>query len=208
MDEERNVRALVVYESYFGNTKSIARAIARGLRLEHATASALDVTDTHIDLESYDLLVAGGPTHAFALSRPHTRDEAAARGGDIRYASRGLREWLTDLPDGHRTRLAASFDTRVSKVRHLPMSAARSAAHLLRQRRWTLLGRPTGFVVQDVEGPLEQREIERAVAWGRSLAREAQQRVETRPHMRQESGSQPLAVRSVTIVDRPGAPGH
>jgi hypothetical protein len=66
----------------------------------------------------------------------------------------------------------------VSKVRHLPASAARSAAHLLRQRRFTLVARPTGFLVQDVEGPLDQRQMERAMAWGRALAREAQDRIE------------------------------
>jgi hypothetical protein len=65
----------------------------------------------------------------------------------------------------------------VRMVRHLPASAARSAAHLMRQHRFTLIARPTGFLVHDVEGPLDQREMERAVAWGRSLAREAQERI-------------------------------
>jgi hypothetical protein len=188
MSDARNVKALVVYESFFGNTESIARAVTSGLRLENVDATVVDVADVEdVDLDAYDLLVVGGPTHAFALSRPTTRDDAMARGGDKRYASRGLREWLSALPVRDGTPFAATFDTRVSKVRHLPMSAARSAAHLLRQRRFTLVEGPVGFVVQDVEGPLEPRQMENAIAWGRAAARETQARVATAEDLPQSS---------------------
>jgi len=178
MNDGQDLEALVVYESFFGNTESIARAIASGLRLEDMAAEAVDVGELHdVDLDVYDLLVVGGPTHAFALSRPQTRRDAVARGGDTSYATQGLREWLSAMEARSGTHLAAAFDTRVSKVRHLPASAARSAAHLLRQRRFVLVDRPTGFLVQDVEGPLELRQMERAISWGRSLARETQARL-------------------------------
>jgi hypothetical protein len=177
MNEDQNVKALVVYESFFGNTESIARAIASGLRLEGVAATDRDVKDAHdVELNDYDLLVVGGPTHAFALSRPSTRDDAVARGGESEYADRGLREWLSAIPIRRGTSFAAAFDTRVRKVRHLPMSGARTAAHLLHQRRFTLVARPTGFAVLDVEGPLEQSEMQRAIWWGRSLGRAAQDR--------------------------------
>jgi hypothetical protein len=178
MDDVQGLRALVVYESFFGNTESIARAVAGGLRLEHLAASAVDVSDTRgVDPASYDLLVVGAPTHAFALSRPSTRIEAVAHGGDDGYTSGGMREWLAGLPVQEGTRLGAVFDTRVSRARHLPMSASRSAARLMREHRFELVVRPAGFVVQDLQGPLEQRELKRAVAWGRRLARETQSRV-------------------------------
>lgn len=178
MTDGHGLAALVVYESFFGNTESVARAIASGLRLEDMAAEAVDVGELHDeDLDAYDLLVVGGPTHAFALSRPQTRRDAAARGGDTSYATRGLREWLSAMPARSGTHLAAAFDTRVSKVRHLPSSASRSAGHILRQRGFRLVDRPTGFLVQDVEGPLELRQMERAISWGRSLAREAQARL-------------------------------
>ena len=190
MTDVPHVKALVVYESFFGNTESIARAIAGGLRMEGLSAEAVDIADDfEVDPATCDLLVVGGPTHAFALSRPSTRDDAAARGGDERYAARGLREWLAALPRRDDTHLAAAFDTRVSKVRHLPMSAARSAAHLLRDRGFTLVSRPTGFVVQEVEGPLEARQMERAISWSRMLAREALARVEIQADLRRRPGS-------------------
>src|SRR5690242_4907455 len=95
----KELSALVVYESFFGNTESIARAIASGLRLEDVAATTLDVADVQeVDLSEFALLVVGGPTHAFALSRPSTREDAVARGGDERYSRRGLREWLSEIP--------------------------------------------------------------------------------------------------------------
>lgn len=175
METTRGLRALVVYESFFGNTESIARAIASGMRLAGVVTVALDVSEARdVEPAGHDLLVVGGPTHAFSLSRPRTRDDAVARGGDDRYADRGVREWLSDLPIRADKPLAAAFDTRVNKARHLPMSAVRTAAHLLRQRGYILVTRPAGFVVMDVEGPIEQREMARAVAWGRAVGQAAQ----------------------------------
>jgi flavodoxin len=67
------MRALVVYESMFGNTQAIANAIVQGLsgrmRVE---ALEVGVAPATID-DDVALLVVGGPTHAFGLSRPQTR---------------------------------------------------------------------------------------------------------------------------------------
>ena len=151
MTDGHGLAALVVYESFFGNTESIARAIASGLRLEDVAAEAVDVGELHDeDLDAYDLLVVGGPTHAFALSRPQTRRDAAARGGDTSYATRGLREWLSAMPARSGTHLAAAFDTRVSKVRHLP---PRGPAHRVPRAgcRRTTRAAPDG--ARDLLGP-------------------------------------------------------
>jgi hypothetical protein len=66
------------------------------------------------------------------------------------------------------------LDTRAEKVRHLPMSAAQAAGRMLKRRGYTLVRKPAGFVVQDVEGPLGCGETERAIEWGRTVGREAQ----------------------------------
>src|SRR5205814_3093499 len=73
--------------------------------------------------------------------------------------------------------LAAAFDTRAEKVRHLPMSAAHAAGKMLRRRGYALAVKPAGFVVEDVEGPLAHGETERAIAWGRTVGRKAQLRL-------------------------------
>jgi hypothetical protein len=79
---------------------------------------------------------------------------------------------LPDTPSAGR--LAATFDTRVSKVHFLPASASRSSAHILRAKGYRLVAKPAGFVVRGVDGPLESRETEHAIAWGRTVVREAE----------------------------------
>ena len=83
-----------------------------------------------------------------------------------------MREWLCAvLPqDPRHSRVIAVFDTRVSKVRRLPAAAGPRAARQARRRGLTVLGRPEAFLVADVCGPLVDGEIERATAWGHSLA--------------------------------------
>jgi hypothetical protein len=165
----------VVFESFFGNTARIARAVGAGLELEGWSVSVRDISDPEpIDLQEVDLLVVGAPTHAFSLSRRSTREDAAGRGGRDSYAEGGMREWLGRLPASTGSRLAAVFDTRVSKVRRLPASAGRSAGRILRSSGYRLVQKPHGFIVRDVQGPLESHQVEEALDWGRSVARAAQ----------------------------------
>ena len=92
------MRALVVFESMFGNTEVIARAIAEGLAAD-ATVEVVEVGSAPPTIPpGVDLLVVGGPTHAHGLSKPETRADSARRAGD-RQISRGtgIREWLETL---------------------------------------------------------------------------------------------------------------
>jgi hypothetical protein len=162
--------ALVIYESMFGNTEQLARAVAEGLELDDVSVTVREVGEaTLISPRDVDLLVVGAPTHAFSLSRPSTRDDAVRQGAPESRAGTGLREWLAALPAGNGLGIAV-FDTRVSKVRRLPMAAGPRAAKIARQRGYTLLSKPVGFVVDDVKGPLGHQELERAVQWGRFIA--------------------------------------
>jgi len=165
--------AVVVYESMFGNSERVARAVAEGLG-ERVGVTVLDVDDPAAapeGLQDADLLVAGGPTHAFGMTRPATRADAVQRAtGDVSGRTRGLREWVESVPRQGDARLAATFDTRVTKVKPLPGSAARGAAKVLRRAGFRMLVAPASFYVGDVEGPLDDGELDRARAWGRSLA--------------------------------------
>lgn len=163
------MKALVVYESMFGNTARVAAAIADGLRVS-MEVELCEVRDASPSLaDDIGLIVAGGPTHAFSMSRPRTRADAAARRARRNGASSGLREWINSLPNGHHRQSLATFDSRVVKVRHLPGSAAKSAAKVGRKHGYTLLGSPTSFYVNDVEGPLLDGELDRATKWGHTL---------------------------------------
>jgi hypothetical protein len=161
-------RALVVYESLWGNSEQVAREVAAGVG-EVMPVDVVEVSGAPSDLSGTDLVVAGGPTHAFSMSRASTRRDARTQGAPDGSVEVGLREWLDGLPD-ERGRWFAAFDTRVTKVRHLPGSAARSAARAGRRHGFRRAGGPESFYVLDVGGPLAEGELERARAWGRSVA--------------------------------------
>jgi flavorubredoxin len=178
MTDQHTLRALVAYESMFGNTERVARAVAAGLRLEGVDTTVVNVSHSEpVDLADIDLLVVGAPTHGFSLSRPVTRHDAVRQGGRAEAEQTGLREWLGTLADHGRHLLVATFDTRVTKVRYLPASASRRAARELAEHGYRMISAPMGFLVQDVSGPLESREIDRAIAWSRRVAAEAQSRL-------------------------------
>jgi hypothetical protein len=119
--------ALVVFESMFGNTQKIAEAVAEGLA-RHLRVERMEVGHAPTVFSGdVELVVVGGPTHAFGLSRPGTRQSAAEQAeGRLVSTEMGLREWLGTLQKGSSRIAVATFDTRISKPR-LPGSAAVAA---------------------------------------------------------------------------------
>lgn len=161
------MRALVVYESMYGNTQQVAEAIGRELSAA-GEVTVVDVATAPTRLPpEIDLLVVGGPTHAFSMSRATTRRQAALTGARTTDLDTGIREWLRELTVGSPGPRAATFDTRV-KVPLLPGSAANGAARMLR-RLGVAVPDSENFYVEDQAGPLRDGELERAAAWGRSL---------------------------------------
>lgn len=162
------MKAVVVYESWFGNTQQVAEAVADELR-RSAEVSLAAVDDPLPPLQGVDLLVVGAPTHAHALSSAGTRRGALQRRGETRPAGRGVRGWLRALPavDG---RAAAVFDTRIDKPVFLVGSAARGIGRRLEHRGYVLVSNPRSFFVLDTEGPLAEGELDRARTWAATLA--------------------------------------
>ncbi len=164
------MRSLLVYESMFGNTRAVAEAVADGLR-RHGDVEIVEVGDAPDTVEGVDLLVIGAPTHAFGMSRPATRDDAAqrARAANTSLVSRrdGVREWVARVRLSSPTRLAV-FDTKVARPR-LPGSAAKAVAKRLRGAPVELAAEVRHFLVVDTLGPLVDGEVERARQWGAKL---------------------------------------
>src|SRR4051794_29450005 len=164
------MRALVVFESMFGNTEAVALAVADGLaRSMHVDVREVSQAPASLP-DDVDLLVAGGPTHAFSMSRPASRAAAVEQGASAERSAIGLREWLDDLGRTTVKAPVATFDTRVYKARRLPGSAARKALRVVRGQGIRTLG-SASFFVEDTTGPLLHGELERAREWGRGLAR-------------------------------------
>lgn len=163
-------RAMVVFESMFGNTEAVARAIADGL----STGMQVQVVQVGAAPKALDsevaLLVAGGPTHAFGMTRAGTRADAVKQGvhpaGGFEV---GLREWLGGLTRGSADAAAVTFDTRVKK-RGMPGSAARGAQKQLRRLGFPIAAPARSFYVSGTPGPLLDGELQQARDWGAQLA--------------------------------------
>jgi hypothetical protein len=166
--------AIVIYESVYGNTRAVAEAIAEGL----GDAQVLPVQEAPDRVDSYELVVVGGPTHMHGMATSRSRHaavEALHEDGDAHRAEPGatedpgLRTWLRDLPEGPEVR-AATFDTRLDRSPWLTGVASRGIAKRLRHRRYDVVASES-FLVEQSEGPLAEGELERARQWGGRLAR-------------------------------------
>ena len=169
------MRALVIYESMYGHTKTIAEAIGGGLWGTGAQVRTARVAEVRPDdLRRLDLLVLGAPTHGSGLSRRATRRAAehAARkwGSGLRIqpgaTGAGMREWLSRA-DFQGLRVAC-FDTRLPSPR-----ATGSAAHAMARRARTsggiLVAPPKGFALMR-SNCLVEGEAQRARKWATELA--------------------------------------
>lgn len=157
------MRALVVYESLWGNTEQVARAIGTTLSTQ-AEVEVLDSETAPTSVEGYDLLVVGGPTHAFSMTRASTRADAVKTRSAPHQPARGIREWLNELERPTAQIPAVTFDTRVEKPR-LPGSAAKAARHELRSLGFETAIKPETFHVHGYEGPLVDGDLDRAAEW-------------------------------------------
>lgn len=159
------VKTVVIYESMFGNTRDIARAVAEGIA-EWSDVSITDVDSAPLTVPAEaGLIVAGGPTHGFSMSREATRQDAMSRGA-VHASTRGLRDWLGGVTLSGPVSLA-TFDTH-AKQRWVPGSASRAAAKEGRAHGFVPVA-SVSFYVSDIQGPLLAGELERARHWGRAL---------------------------------------
>jgi hypothetical protein len=176
------VRTLIVYESMFGNTRTIAEAIADGLAA-CSQVELFEVGEAPAPLPpGIDLLIVGAPTHAFGMSRPDTRRSAGNSAPDgLVSAGIGVREWLGRLSPGSHLLPAAAFDTKFGKPAWLPGSAARGIAKRLRRLGHLMAAMPKSFYVTGTAGPLADGEVARARDWGRLLGQTRQDAIDTQP---------------------------
>jgi len=161
------MKAVVVYESLWGNTAAVARAIAEGIGPEAVALSTAEATPEVV--RDAKLIVAGAPIQGFSL--PTDRMRAGVR-TDTQPApdlsAPTLRSWLEHLPAGQGR--SAAFDT---KIRWSPGSAASVIDRELAKAGYAPLVKAEHFIVAGQTGPLKDGELERARAWGGQLARTA-----------------------------------
>lgn len=148
------MRALVVYDSVYGNTEKIAEAIGGAITGgEVRVLRGGEVGPP--ELENISLLVVGAPTQG-GRATPAIRD----------FLDRVSKAEINGLD-------AAAFDTRVvSRVANIFGYAAGRIASSLKKKGANLVAEPEGFFVDGTKGPLTEGELERAAAWGKGLSPE------------------------------------
>ena len=162
------MKAVVVYESLWGNTAAIARAIADGIGPE---ARALSTSQASGEaMVGADLIVGGAPLLGFRLPTDSMRKSI---GRDPKHAQRpadlsqpSLRSWLAALPKG--SGRSAAFETRIKRS---PGSATGAIGKGLHRAVYRRIAGDERFIVKGTYGPLADGELDRARAWGTQLAR-------------------------------------
>ena len=163
------MKAVVVFESHWGNTAAVARAIAEGIGPETPALTTDEATGAAI--AGVDLIVAGAPVMAFTLPSDRVLagmakaeakpDEPAP---DLSHPS--MRIWLDRLPHG--TGRGAAFETRLWWS---PGGATGAIERGLAEAGYRRLEKGRKFVVTGGTGPLRDGELDAARAWGAELAR-------------------------------------
>lgn len=160
------MNAVVVYESLWGNTAAIARAIADGIG---EGAEALRTSEATAErVSGADLVVAGAPLLGFSLPTEQMRANIGSgkQGPPPDLSSPSLRSWLRTLPAG--TARAAAFETRIWWS---PGSAPKTILKAFGDAGYRVEGTGERFIVTGRYGPLKEGELARAKEWGAELAR-------------------------------------
>jgi flavodoxin I len=139
------MKALVIYDSTYGNTERIARAIGEAINGQVSPVGEV----IPANLNRFDLLFIGSPTH----------------GG---WFTDGIRDLLKVSPALEGVS-AAVFDTRTKKS--IFGFAAPRIARSLEKTGGKLAAPPTGFIVLGIQGPLLDGELERAAKWAKEIVR-------------------------------------
>jgi flavodoxin I len=146
------MKALIVYDSVYGNTEKIARAMAEAITPSGEVKVLRASEASPSELASIDLLVVGSPTHA---GRP----------------VQAVQDFLKKVPELSLKGInVAAFDTRISKkIVGVFGYAAGRIADSLKKKGGSLVVPPEGFLVAGGQGPLKEGELERAAAWAKGL---------------------------------------
>jgi len=155
------MKALIIYDSVFGNTEKIAQAISSSLGSKE-NVETLRVSEVKPEkLIGLELLIVGSPTRVFKPTK-------------------AIMNFLNKIPlNGLKGVKVAAFDTRISTVdansRLLNILvklfgyAAKPIADRLEKKEGSLIIPPEGFFVKDSEGPLKDGELERAADWAKLI---------------------------------------
>jgi flavodoxin len=144
------MKALIVYDSTYGNTEKIAKSIGSAITGDVKVLRVSELSPS--GLKPVDFLIIGSPTY----------------GGRPTPAVQGF---LNNIPESSVKGMSvAAFDTRVSaKWVKIFGYASGKIAGRLKAKGGTLIMSPEGFFVKSAKGPLIEGELERAASWAKEI---------------------------------------
>ena len=146
------MKTLVVYDSAYGNTEKVAKAIGDAIAgdVKVVRASDADIADVN----AVDLLIIGSPTYGGKGTQP-------------------VLDFLAKVPEGGiKGKKVAAFDTRLTgRFVKVFGFAAEKIAESLKAKGGDLVSTSEGFFVKGKKGPLNDGELERAASWAKDIAK-------------------------------------
>ena len=145
------MKALVIYDSQYGNTEKIAQAIGKGFTGDVKVLKVGEVKPA--DIAWAATVVIGSPTQG-------GRQTAA------------IKAFVEKLPaDAFTGKRLAAFDTRAkSFIVKLFGWAATKIEDSLKGKGGNITAQPQGFFVKATKGPLVEGEEARATTWAKAIA--------------------------------------
>ena len=153
------MKAVVVYDSMYGNTEKIAKAIGGAISGEVKVLRPGEASSS--DLKAIDFLIVGSPTQGFRATKPVQTFIESLSAGSLK----GIN--------------VAAFDTRMPSedvgkglrfIMKMGGYAAPRIAEALKKKGGDLIAQPEGFFVKDKEGPLKEGELDRAASWAKGIS--------------------------------------
>jgi len=144
------MKSIVVYDSQYGNTEKIAKAIGQGLGPD---TRVVKVGEAKVaDLGFYNLIIIGSPTQG-------GRHTAA------------MKKFMDSIPsDALKGKRLAAFDTRLKTVFVKMFGwAADRIEKSIKEKGGNSTAQPQGFFVKGAKGPLVDGELERAATWAKAI---------------------------------------
>jgi flavorubredoxin len=146
------MKALLIYDSIFGNTENVAKALSSGMREKGIEVDCVRANAVEIGtLSNYDMIVIGGPTHKVGLSETMKTLTKQLKKADVK------------------NKLAFAFDTRYNK--RFAGSAANRIEQRMKQYGMKVVMSHQSAIVVGREGPLEDGTGEKFKQIGAELAR-------------------------------------
>ncbi|MEM3696620.1 MAG: flavodoxin domain-containing protein [Candidatus Bathyarchaeia archaeon] len=130
-------RAIIIYDTKFGNTEKVAKALALGMEKGGIKVDCVKVNEIDVNrLVDYDFLAFGAPTHAFGISKP-------------------MEVFLEKLKSVNlKGKKAFAFDTKFKSL--LAGSAAKGIEKKLKGFGMNIVEPHTSAIVKGSKGPLTE----------------------------------------------------